>query len=332
MKKLGIGVIGLGMASKPHFASIELLNDQLELKKVYARSDKTRNEFSNKYQTISANNINEIVTDDEIDIVLILTPPNVRLDIIKECVVNKKAILVEKPLGRNAKDAKEINDLCKANDIKLGVVLQHRYRTDVKKLKNLLGFHVLGDIYSVRLNFPWWREQSYYDEKGRGTYERDGGGVLISQCIHILDLMLYFLGPVTKIKSFTTTSKAHRMEAEDFVVAGMEFANGAIGSLMATTAAYPGHAEELIIEGDKATARLHKNILSINYRDGTNESFGTDRNTGAGADPMAFGPELHCELLKDFVNSINENQPVNVTGDDAVAVQELIDQIIAASK
>ena len=95
----------------------------------------------------------------------------------------------------------------------------------------------------MQVALPWWRPQAYYDAPGRGTYARDGGGVLITQAIHTLDLMLAVAGPVTQVAAIAGTTRLHRMEAEDFVGAGLSFAGGALGSLVATTAAYPGGAD-----------------------------------------------------------------------------------------
>ena len=102
----------------------------------------------------------------------------------------------------------------------------------------------------------WWRPQSYYDEPGRGTLSRDGGGVLLTQAIHTLDLFLSLAGPVAEVAAFSGTTPLHRMEAEDIVGAALRFGNGALGTLDATTASYPGFPERMEIVGDKATAVL----------------------------------------------------------------------------
>ena len=122
------------------------------------------------------------------------------------------------------------------------------------------------------------------------------------------------------------------MESEDFVAAGLLFASGASGAVVATTAAYPGTPEGLFIDGELGSAHLQANVLTLLWRDGTTETFGKARGTGAGADPMAFGPELHQELISDFVQSVAAKREPEVTGASALRVQRLIEAIVTASK
>jgi predicted dehydrogenase len=112
----------------------------------------------------------------------------------------------------------------------------------------------LGALGYAEIAVPWWREQSYYDEPGRGTYARDGGGVLISQAIHTIDLALSLTGPVAEVQAMTATTRFHAMEAEDVAVAGLRFANGAVGSLTASTASFPGGAEWIRLHFERASA------------------------------------------------------------------------------
>ena len=132
----------------------------------------------------------------------------------------------------------------------------------------------LGPLVSAEVNVPWWRPQSYYDEPGRGTYERDGGGVLISQAIHTMDLMLTLTGPVQSVTAMCATSGFHRMESEDFVVAGLQFANGAVGQLFATTASYPGVGETITLHCRDGSARLEAGQLMLTWQDGQSETLG----------------------------------------------------------
>jgi UDP-N-acetyl-2-amino-2-deoxyglucuronate dehydrogenase len=173
-----------------------------------------------------------------------------------------KHVLMEKPVERTTEAAEEIVRICEANRVKLGIVFQHRYREASQKLKSLVGEGALGEIGLVRADVPWWREQAYYDEPGRGSYERDGGGVLISQAIHTLDLMLSLTGPVAEVQAVAATTRFHEMESEDFVAGGMRFASGAPGAVMATTASFPGDAESITLDCEKASAHLQSGTLT----------------------------------------------------------------------
>ena len=133
---------------------------------------------------------------------------------------------------------------------------------------------------------PWWRPQAYYDAPGRGTLARDGGGVLLTQAIHSLDLMLSLLGPVAEVAAVAGTSRLHRMEAEDVAAAGITFANGALGSLYATTAAFPGRPERLAVTGTQAAALIDGNTLELSFP--TDAASGTARPRAAAAAPTRW--------------------------------------------
>jgi predicted dehydrogenase len=214
----------------------------------------------------------------------------------------------------------------------LGVMLQHRAKDVVVDLRELIDGGELGRLVAVEIDVPWWRPQRYYDQLGRGTYARDGGGVLISQAIHSLDLALTLAGPVEAVTAHVTTTAAHRMEGEDFVVAALEFVDGAVGALFATTAAYPGRPETIRLHFAAGTATLESTSLTIEWHDGTLDRFGSTSATGAGADPMAFSSDLHRAVIADFVAAVAEARPPLVPGHEALAVHGLIEAIEASGR
>ncbi|MGC1301630.1 MAG: Gfo/Idh/MocA family oxidoreductase, partial [Caulobacteraceae bacterium] len=178
---------------------------------------------------------------------------------------------------------------------------------------------------------PWWRPQSYYDVPGRGTLGRDGGGVLISQAIHSLDLMLALAGPVSAVAAIAGTSRMHRMETEDTVGAGLRFANGALGSLFASTASFPGAGEQFILTCTQATAVIAGGALTVAWHDGRTESVQGEARSGGGADPMAFSNEAHLALITDFLNAVEAGRDPAVTGEGALAVHRLIDALLTSA-
>jgi predicted dehydrogenase len=190
----------------------------------------------------------------------------------------------------------------------------------------------LGRLCAAQVAVPWWRPQSYYDVAGRGTYARDGGGVLINQAIHTLDLMQVFAGPVARVQAIGATSRLHRMEAEDFVAGGLEFASGAIGSLVATTASFPGDAESIGLDFEHAAARLQSGVLTVHHHDGRTETFGQSETTGGGANPMAFTYDWHKSVIADFLAAIRDGGAPAVTGRDALATHRLIDALLQSAR
>jgi UDP-N-acetyl-2-amino-2-deoxyglucuronate dehydrogenase len=182
----------------------------------------------------------------------------------------------------------------------------------------------VGPLVAAEVSVPWWRPQAYYDEPGRGTYARDGGGVLISQAIHTLDLMLSLTGPVVSVNAMVATTGFHRMEAEDFVCAGLRFANGAVGQLFATTASFPGRGEAITLHFRRGSVRLEAGVLRIDWQDGTSETIGQAASTGSGADPMALTSDWHRAVIEDFADAVETGRPPLVPGRAALEVHRLI--------
>jgi len=207
------------------------------------------------------------------------------------------------------------------------VVLQHRFRPGAEKLRELLP--QLGTLVSASAAIPNWRPQSYYDQPGRGTRARDGGGVLLTQGIHTLDVFLSLAGEPVEIKSFTATTSVHRMETEDLVAAAIKFANGAIGTVHATTAAYPGFPERIELIGTKGTALLEGAGLKVNFVDGKAFELKAEGG-GTGADPMAFPHDWHRAVLADFLDAIEQDREPRVSGAEALKVHRFIDRLLRA--
>jgi predicted dehydrogenase len=330
-KKIGLAMIGTGMAAKPHAMALRDLADLVEVRGVYSRDAARRQAFAEEWSFPEASSMEALAADPAVMAVLIVTPPNARGELVELFARAGKHILMEKPVERTTAAAQRIVETCEKNGVKLGIVFQHRFREASVALENLVSEGSLGRMNVVLVNVPWWREQAYYDEPGRGTYTRDGGGVLISQAIHTLDLMLSFTGPVAQVQAIAATTPFHRMEAEDFVAGGMRFVSGAVGSLAASTAIYPGHAESLTFAFEKATAQLQSGTLEIAWHDGRKQRSGETSGTGGGADPMAFPHGWHRDLIADFVGAVIDDRPPRVTGRDAMHVHRLIDALIRSS-
>jgi UDP-N-acetyl-2-amino-2-deoxyglucuronate dehydrogenase len=319
------------MVSGVHGRALTELRDGIEVLGVFSRDPQKRAAFGEKFGFPVAGSLDAMLSDPAIDAVLVLTPPNARTEIVTAAARAGKHVLLEKPVERNSKNALEIVETCERAGVTLGIVFQHRFRAASIALKKLVETGRFGEVTSVQVVVPWWRPQSYYDEPGRGTYARDGGGVLISQAIHTLDLLHWLIGSPEEVQAVAATTRLHRMEAEDFVGAGLRFANGAPGALMATTAAFPGSSEHIVIGFEKASVRLQGGELTIHHHTGEIETIGEPAATGGGGDPMAFSHEWHQALIADFAQSIREGRAPVVTGRQALAVHRLIDALILSS-
>ncbi len=332
-KKLGLAVVGLGMASRPHALALQALRDRIDVIGAFARTPESRQAFSEEYGFAATPDLDALADNPRVDALLLITPPNARQEIVDRFARAGKHILSEKPLERNLAGAKTIVETCDNADVRLGVVFQHRFRAASEKLAEMIQSGDLGAVRIVRANVPWWRDQAYYDEPGRGSYARDGGGVMISQAIHTLDLMLSLSGPVISVQALCATTPLHNMESEDVTAGAMYFANGAVGALFASTASFPGEAESLQFDFDHAAATLKSGVLTVHWRDGRAETFGGEASgTGGGADPMAFPFDWHQSVISDFADAISEDRDPRVTGAMALDVHRLIAALELSSR
>ncbi|MBC6436610.1 MAG: Gfo/Idh/MocA family oxidoreductase [Rhodobacteraceae bacterium] len=332
-----IAMVGTGMVAGTHLSAIRDAVPPVRLVGLGTRRPEVAEVFADHaqqalgYRPVIFQDIAAVAAAD-IDAALILTPPNARAGIVRPLAEAGKAILLEKPVARDGREAAEVVEICKKAGVPLGIVFQHRMRTASLKAAGLVASGALGKLGFADIRVPWWRDQSYYDEPGRGTYARDGGGVLISQAIHTIDLALSLTGPAKAVHALTATSRFHRMEAEDIATAGLIFACGAVGSLMASTASFPGTSESVTLHFEGASLHLADGILTASWRDGRVEHHGTVAGTGGGADPMAFTHAWHQGILEDFVTAIRDGREPIVPGREALKSHRLIDAIAASAR
>ena len=333
MTKTRIAIVGLGMAVTPHARGLMDLADTVEVVHAYSPSETRRRAFRERFPFPLTDSLGTILEDDGVEAVAVFTPANTHCEIAMQAAAAGKHVLMEKPLDITTARAEQLVAACRSAGVKLGVVLQHRFRPAGMKLAELLAAGELGAIVGCSTIIRLWRPQSYYDEPGRGSFARDGGGVLISQGIHTLDLMMSLAGAIAEVTGFATTTPVHRMETEDMVCAAARFENGAFGTIDATTAAYPGFLEEIILTGEKGTAALRGTELLVQLQDGRKIEIEADRSAGGtGADPMAFPHDYHRAVMADFVEAIRNDREPKVTGEEALKVHRLIDALIETGR
>ena len=331
-----VALIGLGMVARTHLAALKDASG-IELAGVLARTHKKTAEFAQEASeflgaTVRAyETVDDIAADAHLSFAIVATPPDARREIVAKLVAAQIPILMEKPIERTFENAREIVELCEKAGVPCGVVFQNRTRSAAQALKRAILEKSLGDIISADIRVPWWREQSYYDEPGRGTYQRDGGGVLISQAIHTIDLALWLLGPLKSVQALLRTTSLHQMEAEDWAGAIFETMAGATGTLMATTAAIPGGSESIRLSGTKAAAHLEAGVLKITSSDGSTETIGQAAMSGGGADPMAFTHAWHQRIIEDFARALATDTTPLASARSALRAQAVIDAMERSS-
>jgi predicted dehydrogenase len=328
MPRRRLALIGLGMAVTPHAKSLLDLADRVEVAYAFSPSEARRRAFAARFPFPLADNLETIIADDSVTVVSILTPPNTHLDLVRRAAAAGKDILLEKPLEITTSRAAMLVETCRRAGVKLGVMLQHRFRPAGMTLAEKLRAGEIGRLVGCSTTIRLWRPQSYYDQPGRGARARDGGGVLLTQGIHTLDLMLSLAGPVSEVTGYAATA-VHRMETEDLVCAAARFANGALGTIEATTTAFPGFPERIELIGEIGTASLIGTELRLQRHDGRTIEVRADQTEGGtGADPMAFPHDYHRSLMVDFLDAIDEGREAGVNGSEALKVHRLIDALL----
>lgn len=333
MTRLRFGLIGLGMAVAPHAKSLRDLAGEIELVNAFSPSAERRAGFAKTYGFPTCGRIEDILDDASLDAVMILTPPNTHLELVQRAAAAGKHVLLEKPLDISTSRAEALVQACEAAGVTLAIMLQHRFKPAAERLAALLREGSLGALIRCSTDIPLWRPQSYYDEPGRGTLARDGGGVLLTQGIHTLDLMISLAGPVARVCGEALTSPLHSMETEDLVAAAIRFANGAVGTINATTACFPGFPERIDLICRHGTAMLAGSSLDVHFHDGRHESVRPDASPGGtGADPMAFPHDYHRGVIADFAKAIRGKHAPRIPGSEVLRVHRLIDALLESGR
>ena len=326
--RMVIALVGLGPAALPHLRSLQDLNDRIELRYAFARDPRVDRIQPYTGPVRLTDSLELILQDHEVQAVIVATPPSTHLEICERCFAAGKHVLLEKPIELNLERATRLLELATQAGLQLGVVLQHRFRQASQVLQKLLMDGRLGEVQAASVRVPWWRSQAYYNEPGRGTFARDGSGVLLTQAIHTLDLFRALVGVQSVKSAVVRQTQLHQMETEDHVSALLVLGNGAPGDLMATTAMYPGFPETIEIIGTLGSARLTGGNLQVHFLEGAPVIISSEGGTGSGANPMDFSHEPHRELIIDFMQAIFEKRAPSVSGAEALKTQALISELL----
>ena len=325
---IGVAVIGLGNALQPHARALVDLADRVRVVWAAASSETRLQDVADRYGFPTTTDVPRAIADPAVDAVVVLTPANAHLPIAHAAFAAGKHVLCEKPLEVSIERGEQLIAAGRRSNRHLGICLQHRFRPGSQRLHQVLREGALGEIQAATMMVPWWRPQSYYDDPGRGVKARDGGGVLITQAIHSLDLFRWLLGVERVEAAQVRTTALHRMETEDYASALVRLGNGAPGTIIATVAAWPGSREWLHIIGAKGTARLEGGGLRLAFLDGGEEVLEDAGGSGSGASVMSFSHEAHRAVISDFLDAIEQRREPAIPGEEALATQRVIEAIL----
>jgi predicted dehydrogenase len=283
----------------------------------------------------------------DLEAVIICTPNHLHSRIAVEAANRGKHVLIEKPMALNPEEAQTIIDACDEAKVKLGVVFQNRFSEPSGYLKTVLANQGLGKLVIGKVSVNWYRTQEYFDSvKWRAKPETAGGGVLMVQAIHYLDLFQWLMGPIVEVIGAKTDTLSLRADVEDTAVATVRFKNGALGTIEASIASFPQFPAIVEIHGTKGTARWEDDFFagkqSLRLYTKQGEKFiGAERTQSGdidypedekGTSPAAFQTsEYHRLQIEDFLGAIRENRSPKVDGREGKKVMSLINEIYKVS-
>ncbi len=333
MSRLGVALVGLGPGAQPHLQSLAELQEQLDVRWAVCRNTASADLGLLTGATQLTSRLDAVLADPGVHLVVVATPASTHLDIAAQCLAAGKHTLVEKPLDVSLERAEQLVRLGKESGKNLGVVLQHRFRPGAVRLREMMASGTLGELQSASVSVPWWRSQTgYYDKNGRGTRERDGGGVLLTQAIHAIDLFRSLVGVSHVHAAQAITTRIHAIETEDLVSALLTLGNGAPGSLWATTAQYPGRPESLEMIFANASVSLTGGRLDAWFHDGRQICVEAQGGAGSGDSIMDFSHQAHKALIQDFVDAAQAGREPIASGEEALATHRLIEQMLSVAK
>ncbi|MFC4170255.1 Gfo/Idh/MocA family protein [Teichococcus aestuarii] len=327
---VGVGLVGLGMAVKPHMLALRDLEAAgvVRIMGGHAPSAERRAAFAAQWGVPVFATQEALLEQPGLGLVLVLTPPGSHLEVARAVAATGRHMIVEKPLALDVAEGEALAALAEAAGVRCGVCLQHRFRPAALRLRQAVQAGALGRLLSASASIRWWRDAAYFATPGRGMRARDGGGVLLTQAIHTLDLLLHLAGPHRQVMGFARTSPLRRIDTEDIVAAAIAFGNGAIGVLDATTVARPGYPERIELAGTEGSAVLEGSRLVLHGRDGST-TLGGALEGGGGADPMAFDHGPHQAMIAEVLAAIAEGRPPMNDARSALPVQRLIEDLLA---
>ncbi len=271
----------------------------------------------------------EVCRPPEVDFVDVCTFPAYRLSAVELCAGNKKHVLVQKPMALDIETAARMMAVADAAGIQLGVMSQHRFDDSIIFLKEAILTGRLGRILQADAYVKWYRTPEYYARAGKGTWSVEGGGALISQAIHQVDLLLYLVGPVDEVAGMWQPGGTHAIEAEDDLCALLRYASGATGVIQASTSLWPGYPERLEIHGTEGTAIITGDQLSAwDVRDDSGPHPPVAQASASGAsEPMAISILPFERQLRDFGEACRYNRMPAISGRDGYNALQLVQSI-----
>lgn len=339
MTKMGFGIIGCGMIATFHAKAIREAGG--ELIGCYDRIPLAAERIAKEFGCRAYAALDELLADPAIEIVTIGTPSGAHRDPAVAAAAAGKHLIVEKPLEVTLAKCDEIIDAAQKAGVTLSTVFPSRFHPASQTLKKAVEAGRFGKLTLGDAIVKWYRTQQYYDSGvWRGTWALDGGGALMNQAIHSVDLLAWLMGPVAEISAMTGLLAHERIEVEDVAVATLKFKNGALGTLEATTAAWPGYLKRIEIHGSNGSAVIEEeDIIKWDFAQAADEDAairesmaGKLSGGGGAADPAAIGHHAHAKQFKDVIEAIQTGRQPAIDGYEGRRSVEIIVGVYESAK
>ncbi len=328
----GFGIIGCGMISRFHAKAVADIRGA----KVVACQDafpQAADKLAAELGCTAYQDLDALLADPDVDLVTICTPSGLHMEPAVAAAKAGKHIIVEKPLDITLKRCDAMIAAAKKAGVVLSTIFPSRFHESSQLVKQAIdkgrfGRLTMGDAY-----VKWFRTQEYYDSGAwRGTWKLDGGGALMNQAVHSVDLLLWFMGPAVEVTAYTATLAHKRIEVEDVAAATIRFANGALGVIEASTATWPGELKRIEISGDAGSAIVREEDLAVwkfaketSADEAIRQKMSSRTQTGGGAaDPKAIGYHGHLLQFQDVLSAVKKGKQPLIDGPEGRKAVELI--------
>jgi UDP-N-acetyl-2-amino-2-deoxyglucuronate dehydrogenase len=333
MKTLNFAIIGVGNIAPVHAAAIQA-TPGARLTAVATRNQQSGRTFALEHGAEWHGDYRELLARQDVDVVTLATPHDLHLPMTLDAASAGKHVLVEKPMARTVAECDEMIAACERSGVALAVTFQGRFEILAAKLRTLVASGRLGRLLWSSANLVWYRDEAYYRSKPwRGTWAEEGGGVLINQAIHDIDLLVWCAGMPARVTAQARTLN-HAIEVEDAVLAMLDYRDGSMGLVQALTVAFPGYPDRLEFYGTGGAVIYHKGEGRLEWHFVDPQEDGEERaevNSGA-TRPMDFSATAHAALFTDFATAIRTGGRPLVHGCEGRRSLQLVEAIYTASR
>ena len=334
----GFGLVGTGVVSSIHARAIHTL-PRARIVAVTDMQPERAASFAAAHESAAEPDLDALLARDDVDVVSVCVPSGLHAEVGIRAAAAGKHLVVEKPIDVSLEAADRLIAAANETGVAMTVISQHRFDQGLIELRRLVDKGELGRLVLGEASTKWYRSQAYYDSAAwRGTWALDGGS-LMNQGIHYADLLLWTMGPVAEVTALFST-ETHQIEVEDTALAVLRFTSGAVGTIVASTAVYPGFAQRLEISGTAGTVVVEDGeIIRCDLRaDAAEPGIRGRRHTrssapsGAAAKPSDLEIASHAAQIGDLLDAIDEGRAPSVTGADGRAALEIVRAVYQSAR